>query len=129
MEAQWKPKKKNLHVVNESTLQSSGTESDEDFLVLVLRVEGESPAYRVTPLLEGRPTRMEVDTGAAVSLISQTVFQEHLKHLPITAADVKLRTYTGETVPMLGKVIIHVELNGQTAKLPAYVAKVNFPCL
>lgn len=70
---------------------------------------------------------MEIDTGAAVSLVSETVYQEHLQHLPIQPAQVVLKTYRGETVAVKGLVKVEVELDGQCVKLPLYVVRGNLP--
>ncbi|KAK3528991.1 hypothetical protein QTP70_014114 [Hemibagrus guttatus] len=59
-------------------------------------------AYKVTALLEGQPVKMEIDTGAAVSLVSDAIYSEILSHLPLKPPDVVLKTYTGESVTMKG---------------------------
>ncbi|KAL1270472.1 hypothetical protein QQF64_029488 [Cirrhinus molitorella] len=61
-----------------------------------------SKAYKVTVLLEGQPVKMEIDTGAAVSLVSDAVYSEILSNLPLKPPDVTLKTYTGESVAMKG---------------------------
>ncbi len=55
---------------------------------------------KVTALLEGQPVKMEIDTGAAVSLVSDVVYSEILSHLPLKQPDVTLKTYTGKSVTM-----------------------------
>uniref|UniRef100_A0A452HI29 ribonuclease H n=1 Tax=Gopherus agassizii TaxID=38772 RepID=A0A452HI29_9SAUR len=72
---------------------------------------------------------MELDTGAAISLVSETVYKEKLQHLPLKATKTVLKTYTGEAVPMLGTIDVKVELNGQAAKLPLFVVRGNYPAL
>ncbi|KAI5086647.1 hypothetical protein C0J45_23302, partial [Silurus meridionalis] len=86
-------------------------------------------AYKVTALLEGQPVKMEIDTGAAVSLVSDAVYREILSHLPLKPPDVVLKTYTGESVTMKGLTQVTVELNGQTKKLPLYVVVGDYPSL
>ncbi|CAM4553725.1 unnamed protein product [Caretta caretta] len=72
---------------------------------------------------------MELDTGAAISLLSEIVYKEKLQHLPLKATKTVLKTYTGEAVPMLGTTDVKVELNGQAAKLPLFVVRGNYPAL
>ncbi|GAA6098473.1 uncharacterized protein K02A2.6-like [Tachysurus ichikawai] len=43
---------------------------------------------------------MDIDTGAAVSLVSDAVYSEILSHLPLKPPDIVLITYTGESVTM-----------------------------
>ena len=54
--------------------------------------------YYVSPLLDGQPVHMEVDTGAAVSLMSDTVYKKTLKHLSLQPAHIMFKIYTGESV-------------------------------
>ena len=49
-----------------------------------------------TLLVEGQQLTMEIDTGAAVSLVSEeTIKSSHLKNFPLFLTDVTLHTYTG----------------------------------
>ena len=55
-----------------------GSSSSDEAPVYVLTVTGGVGGYWVSPLLDGRPVCMEIDTGAAVSLVSETVYKETL---------------------------------------------------
>ena len=103
-------------------------ESDEEYLH-VMSLSSNTEGYWVTPLLEGNPVQMQVDTGAAVSLISEVVHQEQLKHLKLKPAKLTLKTYTGETVPVKGVLDVMVELNKQKIKLPLYIVEGQYPAL
>lgn len=118
---------KTVHVMEKETSDSEST--DEELPVHILSVDGGTDRYCTTPLLEGKPVRMEIDTGAAVSLVSEAVYRKHLKHLSIQPARVVLKTYTGEVVAVKGLVKVKVELNGQCVKLPLYVVQGNYPSL
>ncbi len=48
--------------------------------------------------VEGMPFEMELDTGAAVSLISTETYDRILKHLPLCSTDIVLQTYTEQTL-------------------------------
>lgn len=56
---------------------------------------------------------MEIDTGAAVSLVLDVVYSEILSHLPLKSPDVTLKTYTCESCAMKGFTQVKVELNKQ----------------
>ncbi|GAA6079260.1 uncharacterized protein K02A2.6-like [Tachysurus ichikawai] len=45
---------------------------------------------------------MEIDTGAAVSLLSDAVYSKIFINLPLKPPNVVLKTYTGESVTMKG---------------------------
>ncbi|KAJ8348953.1 hypothetical protein SKAU_G00275420 [Synaphobranchus kaupii] len=121
--------KKSVHSVQPSHTVEAGSSSSEEATVYVLSVQGGPDGYWITPLLNGKPVRMEIDTGAAVSLVSYAVYKKTLKHLPLQPTSLILRTYTGESVPTEGVVNVTVKVNNQTAKLPLYVVKGNFPSL
>ena len=70
-----------------------------------------------------------MDTGAAVSLVSEVVYKEKLNHLTPQPTKITLKTYTGETVPVRGIVTVTVKLNKQEVKLPLYIVKGSQPAL
>ena len=63
---------------------------------------------------------MEVDTGAAVSLISYKRLKQVLPKIEIRKTTVVLRTYTSEVIPVRGEV---------WKKLTLYVTRDEGPCL
>ena len=79
--------------------------------------------------LEGRPVTMELDTGSAVSVMSEVVYREYLRHVPLKDTSLKLRTYTGESVKPLGFCHVTVDYKGQSKELPIYVMKNDGPTL
>ena len=83
-------------------------ESDDEDTVHVLSVR-DSDGYWVTSRLENKAVRMQVDTGTRVSMVSEAVYKEKLQHLTLRVTELKIRTYTGEAVPVLGLVDVTVE--------------------
>ena len=61
--------------------------------------------------INGTPLSMEIDTGAAVSIISEPTQRNLFPIATLQPARIKLRTYTGEPMPVLGEMIV-VEGNG-----------------
>ena len=76
--------------------------------------------------VDKKTVSMEIDTGASVSILSESTFRHvwsrraapGLRHPRI-----KLRTYTGERIQLLGELDVAVKYNGQVAKLPILVVK------
>ena len=101
-----------------------GEEDSEEYIMFNLTAQDKEP-YRVEINLNGVQTRMEIDTGAAVMIISEetfkNIYQGRLaeKQLEIKPAKVKLRTYTGGLGKVLGTVNIAVEYEGQGEKMSA----------
>lgn len=82
--------------------------------------------------LNNKPVSMEVDTGAAVTVLSEKTFKlinqgRHLLKLQKTKS--KLRTYTGEQLSVLGEVVLKVQYDKQTADLVALVVPGKGPDL
>ena len=72
----------------------------------------------VTPEVNGLPLTMELDTGASLSIISRKTWKEILPGVPLEPTDTVLRTYSGESLEVLGQIQVHVRHNGQEADLP-----------
>lgn len=66
---------------------------------------------------------MELDTGSAVSVISQEKFHEIFGNRPLKPCKIKLRTYSGEKLKPLGVMDVTVEHNGQSALCQLYVVE------
>jgi transposase InsO family protein len=86
--------------------------------------KGRVPPIETTVVVDGTPLQMEIDTGASVSLISSKTFETQLGSRPQLQTDsTQLRTYSGELVPVLGRIQVHVEVEGAAKQLPLLVVK------
>ena len=79
--------------------------------------------------LEGKPLLMELDTGAEVSLVSKKTFLTILPRHTTQPTRVQLHTYSGETIPVVGKIEVDVQYQEQQAKLPLIVLEGDGPSL
>ncbi len=64
--------------------------------------------------LDDKPLTMEVDTGAAVALISQETYTTQLEDKPIQTTSMQLQTYSGEGITVLGEIQVNVPTAGVT---------------
>jgi hypothetical protein len=89
------------------------------------------PLY-VTVTVNGNPLSMEIDTGASVSIASQSTF-ESIRNgeatLELDKSTVKLQTYTGQQIEVCGSAMVPVTHDGQTASLPLIITGGNGPTL
>uniref|UniRef100_A0A1I8JIB2 CCHC-type domain-containing protein n=1 Tax=Macrostomum lignano TaxID=282301 RepID=A0A1I8JIB2_9PLAT len=93
---------------------------DEDCSSLntVPSVAAKVPPYLTTVLINGVSCQMEIDTGAAVSLISAKVYQDLLGGIPkLGGTTIRLRNYGGQPVNVLGQLSVTVEIPGNKQKL------------
>ena len=59
---------------------------------------------------------MEVDTGAAVSIVSAETFATHFPGKHLSPSTLTLKTYTGEPMKVLGEVEVSVKYEQQPPK-------------
>ena len=93
---------KKVHVVEEPTQATAGTESDSDDYPLYRVSDSKMKPLFVSLKLDGKPFTMELDTGAAYSLVSEATFKELWPDSQLSATDVRLHAYTGTTIPVVG---------------------------
>ena len=90
---------------------------------------GSNKPLEVDLQLEGKPLRMEVDTGAAVSLVSEMTYRSLFPTLQLQPSMTKLRTYSGEPLTVLGQREVKVQHGEQTAQLSLLVVQGEGPSL
>ena len=85
-----------------------------------------------TVLVDGKELCMEVDTGASVSLVSEETFHKlwgKERSSQLQSSRVKLRTYTGQNISVIGSTMVKVQSSGQVEHLPLLVVGGNGPSL
>ena len=98
-------------------------------LYLLGRPESVDPVM-VEVRMNGESVRMEVDTGAAVSVMSQSSYERiRDSRQPLRESGLKLKTYTGEIVSPQGVASVDVVYQDQQSRLPITVVEGNVPNL
>ena len=72
---------------------------------------------------------MEVDTGAAVSLISEEEYRSTFSSYELRKSEVKLKTYMAESMNIVGEFSVLVEYENKEYTLPLLVVKGSGPAL
>lgn len=72
---------------------------------------------------------MELDTGSAGSVISRADYKRLFPNLRLLKTNMRLKTYTGQTVNPTGKVKVDVTYKGATRQLMLYVLQKGGPPL
>ncbi len=91
-----------------------------------------TPAYRAELRLNGKPTVMEIDTGASLSVIGSQTYERLCKGeetLALHKTDIVLRSYSGEQIQPKGVAEVIVQSGDQQRKLPLVVVQGNQPSL
>lgn len=86
-------------------------------------------ALMVEVMVDSLPIRMELDTGAAVSLLPYALYQEKFSHISLQHTKACLRTYSGEKLYPKGEVFVKVRKERQETTLPLLVVEGNGPPL
>ncbi len=79
--------------------------------------------------VDGKPLKMEVDTGASLTVIPNNVWKEVLASKPLRDTTVKLKSYSGHEIPVKGEVDVRVVYGNQKAYLPMIVTESEGPIL
>ena len=108
---------------------SSEQEDGADKLT-IYRVS-KSPAHPITVELEINQKRltMEVDTGTAVSIISMDTYQKLFSDTKLNSSNLRLKTYTGEPMPVSGELDVEVHYGSQICTLSLTVVEGSGPSL
>jgi len=88
----------------------------------------QSPPLEVEIQIDKIPLTMELDTGAAYTLVSETTFNQFWKR-ELQPSQVRLTAYSGDEIPVIGSTEVCVNYGSQVATLPLLVVKGEGPSL
>ena len=92
-------------------------ETDE-YQLLNISSSGKVTPWNVSVDIEGVMVQMQLDTGASLSLMAETTFREHWPQRSLSSSQVRLCSYSGEVIPVLGAMDVNVTYKGQSHKVP-----------
>ena len=78
---------------------------DEDTVSVVFARSGKG-GVKIILEVAGSQIPMEVDTGAAVTVILISVYEQYLSYVQLHASTVTLKTYSGETLIVIGEATV-----------------------
>ena len=98
--------------------------SDDETMFTMFRVGGNPQTPMVVTMeVNGKLLTMEVDTGAAVSVISTATRDQMFPDCPLINTSAVLTTYTGERMPLAGEIKAKVKYGEQRAVLTLFVVE------
>lgn len=80
-------------------------------------------------VVNDKPLIFEVDTGFAVTIISQKMYKKMFPRLPLHPSSVLLRSYTGNQVQVHGEAQVDVKYGDQQGTFTLYAVSGNGSCL
>ena len=120
-------KDKSVRVVQEPGVEQDSIQNE--YPLYCLSDAGRSKPINVEVVVDGKPLMMELDTGAAVSLVSESSYQEYWPDRQLQECKTQLSTYSGEPLGVLGTLEVEVQYGEQRAHLPLVVLKGEGPSL
>ena len=119
------------------------TVDEEELLTVSINTVKRSDIISVTPKIEGKYLKMELDTGSAISVIpiriykelfhhkplSVRIYKELFHHKPLSVTKTRLKTYSGQTITPAGIINVSVNYEGQEHNLDLFVVKNDSPSL
>lgn len=89
-----------------------------------LRSSGDNPIM-VPVVIEGVSLKMELDTGAAVSIVSYVDYLKYFSHIPLSTTTRQLHVYSGSGLVVAGEITVTVKYKAQECQLPLIIVKAN----
>ena len=83
----------------------------------------QSHPFTVDLCIQGTTLNFEVDTGAAVILISEDTYRRHFLSKSLQKTSLGLKTYTEDQVQVLGQITVDVSYGIQKGTYTLYVVK------
>lgn len=96
---------------------------DDEFKLFQISEEKPEPSIMIPVKVNGEECSMELDTGASVLIMSEEAWRKRFPTAPLEESQIKLRTYTGEALDIIGQANVQVTYQDQIANLPLRSSK------
>ena len=105
------------------------TVDKEELLTVSINTVKRSDIFSVTPKIEGKNLKTELDTGSAISVIPIRIYKKLFYHKPLSVTNTRLNTYSWQTITPAGIINVNVNYKGQEHNLDLFVVKNDSPSL
>ena len=109
--------------------QDPPEEGDGVYSLFALKSEACEPIIKIVTI-NGVSVEMELDTGAAYTVITQVTYQKIVQQENINSleySDLKLKSYSGEFIPVFGQVAVKVNYGQKECELYLHVVDGDGP--
>ena len=115
-----------MHLLEEV---SEAEETDENYDLYAINSASKPQPYKMKVEVNGKSIQLEIDMGASLTLMSDQTLQQNWPEVQVSPTGITLRSYSGESIPVLGCVDVNVKYGSQEANLPLVVVKGEGPSL
>ena len=102
--------------------------SENEIFLQLNGLKNQSDAHQkkalIKVIINSQPVFMEVDTGAAVTVVSEKTCK-----VKVQPTETKLKSVTGQTMSLVGEATVQAEIGGIKRKVKLFVAKEKCPSL
>lgn len=106
---------KSYNFKREDDHNSSDADTDGMECMLITAVNRINEPCMVEVVVEDQKLHMEIDSGSAVSVISDIDYLEYFGTVPISTCDRQLVVVNGDRLQIVGEIKVRVELKGQAS--------------
>jgi len=110
-------------------LEEEPSPEEEEYSLFQLETPQSNKPFQVEMRIEGHTLSMEIDTGAAFTLVAEDVYHQNWGDKSLMESKVNLCTYSGEQISVLGCLNVNAEYQGQKAVVPLLVVWGSGPSL
>ena len=117
-------RRQNVRYVREDNVSDNDKQEDDMPFGMYMMQSANIDSRILVPVMLNGDTKInfELDTGASVLVVSEETWKHDLNSIQlIQNSGIKLTTYTGELLNVIGKVDIEVSYEGQNARVPLHV--------
>jgi hypothetical protein len=97
-------------------------ESVEIYSIICSLSKNNVPAI-MTLNIENQSVSMEIDTVAVVSVCSEFYFRKYFMHMKLYPVDIPLKVVSGESLNLIGQILVKVKFDGKFEILPLVIMK------
>ena len=116
-------RRQNVRYVREDNVSDKDEQEDDMPFGMYMMQSANIDSRILVPVMLNGDTKInfELDTGASVLVVSEETWKHDLNSIQLQNSGIKLTTYTGELLNVIGEVDIEVSYEGQNARVPLYV--------
>ena len=124
-----KDRRDSVKQISEDEREDGDSKPPEEYTLYAMEEESSKQPFVVQLQIDDVPLTMELDTGASLSIMSKNTFRKHWPNRPLESTTRKLRTYTGESIGVLGTAQVQVTHGKNSAELQLMVVDMDGPSL
>lgn len=101
----------------------------DEYSLFKIGQEAPEPSIIIPLKINGTEINLELDTGSSVSILSEQTWKSTFPGTPLHASNLKLKTYSGEQLKVVGQATVEVQYEEQSFHMPIQVVEGNGPSL